>query len=286
MYREKNLNKYLYAAHPDATAMGITTPGEYAKDIDALLDTFEKGIVIDKDVSNFGLYFDGEDLERGNYDILRYIQEKFNAYTGTKHYNLRSIDNVPVYIMKYPALYDGIVETDDEKLIPLPYLRHNYGLLGKKEGLKYCAENVATFPGVGATHPSVVYGAYSKDFGGLIRAPKWSPVVENIEGYTWSKRAHEKLRKYEHTHDILNEHIQLNMNYIELDFFSLLRDCRLSTKIKLEDILNSYKNIFADDIDRQKRIFEEKAYYDRFLQNWDVTKGLVPGQYSVETREF
>jgi len=277
---KETLKRYLYIIHPEMTLLRRFN-SKYKQDITSVYDNITQGVQMYRNPECLGSYYLTSDIEQDNFGMLKYIEQKYanlKLYHGSRDFPAES---VPLYVIKYPALYQGINTTDD--YMPLPFFE-------KYKTTEYCSSKdrfgipYTTFAGDFRTHPNLTYGVYSKDFGGFIKNPAWTPLIDP-KGYSFTNFAHKAIVKHGEG-AILNHHLSKLQSKEEIERFEQLRGGEIYQNHKFANIYDRYYDLFKDDVSEDGGKLDERDLYSRFTANWDITNGLTPGNHSKDERLF
>ena len=275
MTEYEKLRQYCYIVHPDLSYLDNNY--YLLKDINSINQNLIYGVHMDRDPDIYGNYFYPQELEDNNFDFLRYFEEKYKEKIKSQKTLAFPNEGIPIYLIKYPKLFEGTVETDDPYLLPMPF----YSINGNEyshadKSLKHTAVSFLR------THPWLTYGVYSKDLGGLIKSPSWTPIIEPV-GYTFSKYAYKKLRECGEK-ELADFHLK-NGTLQDIFAYQMEHDKQIYFNHDTQKVYNRYKEVFDDQL-HAISLPEKNVIFNAYLNNWDITSGLTPGIYSTETREM
>ena len=183
--------------------------------------------------------------------------------------------------MKVPAEYITGKMIGKDEYMPMPMFEK----IQKIQTFNYIINmDRPTFGGVFRMNPELNFGVYSKDLGGFVENPNWTPVPEFL-GYTFNKYAAQFL--YNHNErDVVYLHCRQFHTKDEIAKFENDLGGEIFINHKTDNVIDMYMDKYGKDIPNERHQIEEKTILDKFNQNWDITTGLTPGDHERDVREF
>lgn len=274
----EELKRYLYYVHPDLHYFRrFKSP--YKSDITSIYSNLTQGVLMAGDPDNYGMLYSDDHFERDQDMLLYYLENKYSnlkSYRGTKRF---SEEGVPLYVIKFPYQYLKGGKGGNNFYMPMPMMERfahtEVNPIDKDFG-------VTTFANEFRFNPELNYGVYSKDLGGFIPNPNWTPVPDFM-GYTFNKYAIPTLL-FRHEGEIAEQHI----NNLKTKEDVLKYEQSIGNEIYLnhdtQAIIDTYKEIYKRDLPEHPRQITEDEIYKKFNMHWDITTGLTPGDHRKDER--
>lgn len=274
----EELKKYLYYIHPDLHYFKrFKSP--YKSDITSIYSNLTQGVLMSGDPDNYGMLYSDDRFEKDKDLLLYYLENKYSnlkAYHGAKRY---SEEGVPLYVIKFPYQYLKGAKRGNDFFMPMPMIERFETTDVNSIDKDF---NMPTFYNEFRFHPELNYGVYSKELGGFIQNPGWTPVPDFM-GYTFNKHAIPPLL-YNREGEIIDQHI----NELKTKADVLKYEQSIGNEIFLhhntQEIIDRYKEIYKFDLPTYTDQIKESDIYRQFNMNWDITTGLTPGDHRKDER--
>lgn len=270
--------KYYYFIHPDLHYFKrFKSP--YTQDVSSIYQNLHSGVLMSGDFNNYGQLYSGDAFESEKDKILHYLDRKYanlKLYHGSRRF---SEESVPLYVMKFPFQYLGGDFERNGEYFPMPMFDRFESTCNNK----YCDNmDLPSFANEFRVNPELNYGIYSKDLGGFVENPNWTPVPEFL-GYTFNKYALPYLIKNGEK-DIAMLHYSEFKSREDIAKFERDLGNEIYLNHKLGNLIDMYMDIYGKDISSERHELTEKEILDKFNMNWDITTGLTPGDYKKDGR--
>lgn len=276
MEKEK---KYFYYIHPDLHYFKrFNSP--YQQDISSIYKNLTEGVLMSGDPNIYGDMYTGDHFDSKKEDIFYYLDKKysnFKLYHGSRRF---SEESVPLYVMKFPSEYLKGLFRDKELYLPMPMFE-KFDTTQMND--VFSNMNMPTFRNEFRMNPAFNLGVYSRDLGGFVENPSWTPVPDFI-GYTINKHGYPYLYKFGEK-DIVDMHHHNLKNKAQIEKFENELGGEIYLEHGLSRLIDMYTDIYGEDIpDADVPKITEKDILNRFNRNWDITTGLTPGDHKNDER--
>jgi len=274
----ETLKRYLYYVHPDLHSFRrFKSP--YKSDITSIHSNLTQGVLMAGDPDNYGMLYSDDHFERDKDLLLYYLENKYanlKTYHGGKRF---SEEGVPLYVIKFPCQYLKGAKVGNDFYMPMPMVERFNSTEVNPIGKNF---DMPTFSNEFRFHPELNFGVYSKELGGFIPNPAWTPVPDFM-GYTFNKYGIPGLL-YSKEKEVADRHINEFKNKEDVEKFEKSIGNEIYLNHDTQAIIDRYKEIYQSDLPTNPREIEESEIFKKFNMHWDITTGLTPGDHKKDQR--
>lgn len=271
--------RYYYYIHPDLHYFKrFKSP--YKQDISSIYKNLTEGVLMSGDPNNYGHVYMGAQFEKDREDIFHYLDKKYSNFMTCHGSRRFSEESAPLYVMKFPSEYLTGVFRGKSLYMPMPMFEK---FKTTEINNVFADMDIPTFKNEFRMNPAYNLGVYSKDLGGFVENPTWSPVPDFM-GYTFNKYAYAYLYKFGEK-DIVDLHHHELKTKADIEKFEREIGGQIYLNHDIGNIQDMYMDIYGSDVpDPKTPQITEREILDRFNKYWDITTGLTPGNHVKDER--